>query len=109
MSGLDRPVSESKYCPRFFGRPAALPVLHVPLALKANVPVVVVGAIRQPNGVYQVQTSEPIFMRRHPDRYTEIMQNAETILDVASGYIRKAPQQWAMFYPVWPDALIETP
>ena len=27
MTGLDRPLAESKYWPRFFGRPAALPVL----------------------------------------------------------------------------------
>jgi predicted LPLAT superfamily acyltransferase len=35
--------------------------------------------------------------------------NTEMVLKVAEGYIRQAPYQWAMFYPVWPEALNEMP
>lgn len=109
LTGLDRPLPESKYRPLFFNRPAALPVLHIHLALKARVPVYVVAAIMRADGRYHISSSDPIHMQPHPDRHTEIIQNAETVLQVAEDYIRQAPRQWAMFYPVWPEALDEMP
>lgn len=109
LTGLDRPDPTSKYHVRFFGRPAALPVLHVYLALKARVPVVVVAAIMQPNGIYRLHVSDPIEMRPYPDRHAEIVNNAERVMEVTADFIRQAPRQWAMFYPVWPEALDEVP
>jgi KDO2-lipid IV(A) lauroyltransferase len=100
---------DSKYCPRFFGRPASMPVLHILLALKTNAPVVVTAAIMRPDGIYQFFASDFIAMQPHSDRHTEILLNAERVLSVAEGFIRQAPQQWAMFYPVWPEALEEMP
>jgi len=104
LTGLDRPLAESKYQPRFFGRPAALPVMHIILALKTRTPVVVAAAIRDENGCYHVEISDPISMQAYPNHHEEIERNAETILEIAEEYIRKAPTQWSMFYPVWPDA-----
>jgi phosphatidylinositol dimannoside acyltransferase len=109
ITGIDRPQVDSKYRPRFFGRPAAMPVLHILLALKANVPVVVTAAIMRSDGIYQFYASDFITMKPHPDRHEEILLNAERVLSVAEGFIRIAPQQWAMFYPVWPEALEEMP
>ena len=109
ITGIDRPQVDSKYRPRFFGRPATMPVLHILLALKTNAPVVVTAAIMRPDGIYQFFASEFIVMQPHSDRHTEILLNAERVLSVAEGFIRQAPQQWAMFYPVWPEALEEMP
>lgn len=109
ITGIDRPQVDSKYRPCFFGRPAAMPVLHILLAIKANVPVVVTAAIMRPDGIYQFYASDFITMQAHPDRQEEILLNAERVLSVAEGFIRQAPQQWAMFYPVWPEALNEMP
>jgi hypothetical protein len=44
-----------------------------------------------------------------PDLLTETVRNAEAVLEVVSDAIRKVPDQWAMYYPVWPDALQEIP
>lgn len=107
VTGLDRPVIDSKYCPRFFGRPAALPVAHIRLALKLSIPIVVAASILKPDGKYHLVGSEPIEMRSHPDLETEIIQNAETILAVVEKWIQEYPNQWAMFYPVWPEVLHE--
>ncbi len=104
ITGLDRPLGESKYMPRFFGRPAALPVMHIMLALKTNTPVIVAAAFRDERGCYHIEISEPVTMRPYRDRHEEIERNAETILEIAAGFIRRAPTQWSMFYPVWPDA-----
>lgn len=111
VTGIDRPLpgKENKYSVRFFDRPASLPVFHIRLALKHDLPIIVVGGRRKPDGNYSVWASPPIPMKRSPDLFMEIVQNAETVLDVLSGFVRSAPDQWAMFYPVWPEALGQMP
>lgn len=111
VTGVDRPLTndESKYQVRFFGRLASLPVFHIRLALKHDLPIVVVGGCRKENGHYQVWASEPIPMERSTDLVQETVHNAESVLDQLACFIRKAPDQWAMFYPVWPEALDQMP
>ena len=109
LTGMDRPVASRKYRPLFFGRPAPLPVHHISLALKTGVPVVVAATIIQPDRSYRFWISEPIEMVPLPDRQEEIVSNAERVLQVAEGYIRQSPQQWSMFFPVWPDVLDQVP
>jgi phosphatidylinositol dimannoside acyltransferase len=109
VSGLDRPIPEAKYRPHFFGRPASVPVLHIPLALRAKAPVVVTGSILKPDGAHQIFISDYLMMKSYDSRQEEIVFNAEAVLEIAEGYIKQAPHQWAMFYPVWPEALDETP
>jgi KDO2-lipid IV(A) lauroyltransferase len=103
ITAIDRPEQNSSYRPKFFGHPAALPIHHVFLALKAQVPVIVVAVLKQPGGMYHFLFSEPIEMIPHPDRHTEIITNAENILRVAEDFIRHDTAQWSMTFPVWPE------
>ena len=107
MTAIDRPLEFSNTKPRFFGRPAALPVHHVLLALKEDVPIVVATAVLRPSGIYDILTSDPIEVRRGSDRRTELIENAEAVLAQAEEFIRLSPHQWSMFYPVWPEVLDE--
>ncbi len=109
LTGVDRPIGDDKYRPLFFGRPASLPVGHVRLALNTNVPVVVITGRLQSSGRYRVWASEPIWMQPDEDLQAEIVTNAERILSYIEQEIRQAPEQWTMFYPVWPEALEEMP
>ncbi len=109
ITGIDRPDNSYPYRPRFFGRLAALPIHHIFLALKAHVPIIVFATLKQPDGKYHLLFSDPIEMQSHPDRHTEIILNAEAILQVAEGFIRQDPAQWAMTFPVWPDILDQVP
>ncbi len=109
MTGIDRPDESIPYRPLFFGRPAALPIHHIFIALKAQVPMMLAAAICKSDGKYHFLFSEPIEMQPHPDRHMEIIQNAENILKVAEGFIRQAPGQWEMTFPVWPEAMNEVP
>ena len=109
LSAIDRPIEDTKFFPRFFGRPAPLPILAIHLALKTKVPIVVLANIKRPDGKYHILASDFIEMLPHPDRNTELLQNAETILDIAAGFIRQAPTQWGMPKPVWPSAYDEVP
>jgi lauroyl/myristoyl acyltransferase len=109
ITGIDRPDDSYKYRPIFFGRPAALPIHHIFLALKARVPIIVGATIKRADGKYHFLFSEPVEMQPHPDRETEIIINAETILQVAEEFIRNDPCQWAMTFPVWPEAMDQVP
>jgi lauroyl/myristoyl acyltransferase len=105
LTGLDRPIDNLKQRPNFFGHPAALPVFYTHLALQAKVPVVVISAITKPDGNYMLRASEPIQMISSGDAYTESVRNTEAVLEVAAEFIRQYPEQWSMFYPVWPEFL----
>jgi len=110
VTGIDRPMDSEKNCrPLFFGRPSCLPTGYVRLALKAGVPVVVVSGQTLSDGHYRLMTFDPIHMQPYQDKTEELLQNAQTVLAVIEGIIRQAPEQWAMFYPVWPEVLLEIP
>lgn len=108
LTGLDRPLPDNqinKYRPTFFGQQTNLPVAYIRMALEANAPVVVVTATPQPGGKYQLEASDLIWMDSFSDLETEIIHNANRVLQEAEGFIKKYAQQWAMFYPVWPEFL----
>ena len=105
LTGIDRPISEPKACPRFFGRPSALPLHHIFLATKAKVPVMIMVIQFQADGKYHVLTSDLIEMDSYPDRELEMQQNAEKVLNIAESFIRQAPEQWSVSLPVWPEIM----
>lgn len=108
LTGLDRPLPEeqqNKYQPTFFGHPANLPVTYIRMAIEADAPVIVVEPISQPGDRYQLDASEPIWMESFDDLETEVLYNANKVLKVAEGIIKRHYQQWAMFYPIWPEYL----
>lgn len=109
LTALDRPFPGLKHQPKFFGRPASLPIYYVRLALRAKVPVAVASCVLRPDGSYKFVMSKAIRMKTHPDRDIELLNNAEAVLRAAEKIICQAPHQWAMFYPVWPEAMKETP
>jgi KDO2-lipid IV(A) lauroyltransferase len=109
LTGVDRPMPDPKHFPTFFRRPSVVPVSHVQLALKVGVPIYVLYGIRQPNDRYVVTVEGPIYMEKFDDPETEVLKNAEKVLEVVEGILKKYPEQWSMFYPVWPEALDEVP
>jgi lauroyl/myristoyl acyltransferase len=108
-TGIDRPVPGVHPTLRFFNRPASLPSLHVFLALKARVPVVLAASRSKETGGYHLFASPPIEMDPHLDRLTELQRNGEKILEEAEKMIRQDPQQWLVPIPVWPEALEQAP
>ena len=109
ITGIDRPDENYTYRPKFFNRPAAIPIHHVFLAVKAHVPVIVVATYKHSDGKYHFIFSDPIEMQPHPDRHLEIITNAENILHVVEGIIQRFPSQWSMTFPVWPEVVSQVP
>lgn len=106
VTGIDRPLPGTvKYHPIFFGHPAELPSLHITLALRHSVPIVVTGMLQKPDGEYQLLASDPIHMDRYSNRKLDIIDNASKILRQAENFILTSPHEWSMYYPVWPDLI----
>lgn len=105
LTGIDRPIPDPGVCPRFFGRPAALPLHHIFLATKAQVPLVIAVTNLQDDGKYHVFASECIEMDHDPDPSAEMLRNGEKVLSVAEHFIRRFPQQWSVPLPVWPQVM----
>jgi KDO2-lipid IV(A) lauroyltransferase len=103
LTAIDRPIEGSKHILNFFGRPARLPLHHVLLALKSDVPIMVVAVVMKPDGRYEVVHSDPVVMERGADRDFDLIHNAGKVLRIVENYIRLAPNQWSMYYPVWPE------
>jgi KDO2-lipid IV(A) lauroyltransferase len=109
LTGIDRPIDDPEICPRFFGRPAALPVHHIFLALKARVPLVITATYLEPDGKYQVFASDPIEMDTYPNTAEAKLRNAEKVLSVAERFIERSPRQWTVPLPVWPEIVDRVP
>ena len=92
LTGVDWPVAEERYRPRFCGRPSLLPTAHVRLAVKVGAPVVVVACHRRPDGKYFIASSEPIPMRAGSSMTETILSNTEAVLEVVEQYIRQDPE-----------------
>jgi len=102
LTAIDRPLAESNYPIRFFGRKAFLPLHHIALALKTGAPIHVVAVIMNSDGKYEVVYSDPVTMEYGGDRTGDMIRNGEMVMSIAEEYIRLAPNQWSMYYPVWP-------
>ncbi len=109
LTGIERPMPGLKYAPRFFGRPTLLPTHHVYLALKAEVPVIVLAPILTEEGRYRIAASEYIRLQPYADRHQEMLTNAERLLEIAQGIICQAPTQWVVPHPLWPEVFAEHP
>ena len=110
-TGVDRPVPDRKkrHYVNFFNHPSPLPVGYIRTALTANVPIIVVTGIMEPDGTYGFRHSGPIKLKRYNNKMEDIRRNTEEILKKVEEYIRLAPEQWQMYYPVWPDLINEVP
>jgi len=108
ITAVDRPIRRKAHSLNFFGRPSPLPAGHIRMALDADVPVIAAAAHRTPNRRYNIKLSPPIVMQRLKDKELEIRHNAEKVLSALETFIHEAPEQWLMYYPVWPELLINS-
>lgn len=109
ITGIDRPVEGKSRSLNFFGHASCLPVGHIRMAMMANVPVIPAAVTMRSDGKYHLTVSEPIPMCPDPDPIVAVRRNAEAVLQIIAGFIRQAPEQWLMYYPVWPQVAAEMP
>lgn len=105
VTAVDRPVltRKSKHRLNFFGKPSALPVGYISLALAAEVPIIIVTTFMTAEGIYDFSFSEKIHLKKYQNKLDDMILNGEFVLKKIEELIKRAPEQWLMYYPVWPD------
>lgn len=108
-TGVDRPVPgrKKRHFVQFFGRPSPLPLGYITTAQAADVPIIVVAALMHPDGRYGLRISKPILLKKFENKLDNIILNAERVLMVIEEFVKLSPEQWLMYYPVWPDQINE--
>lgn len=109
LTGVDRPLAQSRHMVQFFGRSSPLPVAYVQLALQTGAPIIVVACITKPDGRYELTCKPPVFPQPDSDRDRELVGNAEVVLRNAEEVIRPRTSDWCMFYPIWPELETDVP
>jgi len=109
LTGMDRPMEKSNHCPMFFGYSTPVPVTYVSLAAMTKSDMVVASCLGTGQGSYTIDCSDIIKFIPNENKDMEFIANAEMVLRKAQRFISAAPEQWSMFYPVWPWALESMP
>ncbi|MDW7981306.1 MAG: lysophospholipid acyltransferase family protein [Thermomicrobium sp.] len=97
---VDRPVPGQGQPVEFFGVPTRIPEGPVRLARRLGCPLVPVFCYRHERG-YRVAVDLPISVPRTTDAADDVRRGLEAVARALERGIRRAPDQWLVFTPVW--------
>lgn len=86
----------------FFGRPTAFPAVAASLARVSGAPIVVAVAVRQHDNTFIGIALPPIFVERTLQAAHDIELATGKIAAGLEGFVRRWPDQWYIFRPMWP-------
>jgi KDO2-lipid IV(A) lauroyltransferase len=99
----DRPVSDLDDLVPFFDRPARVPSAHVRLALRSDAVVVMTCCVLdRETQRWTIHMERPLKMVHTGKRAEDVRLNMRRVVDALEAIIRRWPEQWQMFVPVWP-------
>ncbi len=87
----------------FFGRPAAFPTVAADLARVSGAPIVVGAVMRLRDNTFRGIALPPIFVDRTRQAADETARVTSSIAQGLEGLIRRRPDQWYIFRPMWPS------
>jgi len=90
--GIERP---------FLGAPATVPIGHALLARRLGATIIPSFFVMQDDGRYELLVEEPIVPRVTDDEEADVADCVDRCLRVAEKYIRRYPDQWYVFRPMW--------
>lgn len=86
----------------FFGRLAHLPTGHIRLAISAGAVLLPLAFRWDADRGYRMLTAPHLELELTGDRAADIQHNARRVLAVIEHWIAERPDQWLMYYRVWP-------
>jgi KDO2-lipid IV(A) lauroyltransferase len=102
---FDRPVSRDKGVPvRFFGQETAVPGGPAVLAMKTGATLLPVYMFRNPDLSFECEIFPPISWTPSGEREADIRGITQRLTDTLQAVVRRRPDQWYMFRPMWPEA-----
>jgi len=107
LTAGDRPIPQDRELISFFGRPAYLPLGPARLAMMSEATVLMCGCHYDSRKGYEVKVTGPIELVRTGDWHDDILSNTSRLAGILEEYVRAHPEQWMMFYPLWPERVHE--
>lgn len=101
---VDRNVTDQGRLVEFFGRPARLPDGYVKLALHTGAAVVLSLSRRLGDNTVAVDIEPVIEVQRTGDQERDIEATMPGVISRFEAYLRRYPEQWVYFQPVWVSA-----
>ncbi len=92
----DRSIGSSINVP-FFGRLTNMPKGPAEFSIKTGAPILPIFAVKE-NSRFKLFVEEPIWPGKGKDELRRIVRKCVDVLEL---YIRRYPEQWFMYYPVW--------
>ncbi len=99
----DRDTTESGIMVDFFGAPARLPDGHVQLAMRTGAKLALAFGRREPDNTYTIEIHPPLELEDTGDFKRDVRANMEKVVAGLERVIRQHPEQWLIFYPLWPS------
>ncbi|MFQ6058891.1 MAG: lysophospholipid acyltransferase family protein [Anaerolineae bacterium] len=100
---FDRPALEDGVLVRFFGQPALWPAGPAILALRTGAPLIVGYLVRRPDNTFTGQMQPLSLPKTSGDTARDVQALTQKMVNVFEGFIRRYPDQWYMFRPMWPQ------
>ncbi len=97
----DRPVTGQGILATFFGKPALVPDGHVLLARKLGASIVPGFLVMKEDGRYDLIVEDIIEPAVTDDEEADVRECVERCLAIFERYIRRYPEQWYVFRPIW--------
>jgi phosphatidylinositol dimannoside acyltransferase len=98
---VDRNLTGSAVTVPFFGAPARLPAGPALLAIRSGAPILPGIALRRPDGRFAGVIEPPISFTRSGSNRKDVDAITRAIAARLEYYIRRHPEQWTVFQPVW--------
>jgi KDO2-lipid IV(A) lauroyltransferase len=93
----------------FFGAPAVVPRAHAILAIKTGAPIVPCFLLREASDHFRLIIEPPVWAAEFEHLHTDLRVRAivERCLRTFEGVIRRYPDQWFVFAPLWGAGVTE--
>lgn len=86
----------------FFGVPTKVPPGAAVLALRSGATIMPCTVFHDRRGNYQAVFGPPIRAERQGSLREDVYRITAELITVFEGFIRRAPEQWHVFQPIWP-------
>ena len=88
----------------FFGKATTFPTIAAALARVSGAPIVVAAVKREPDNSFRGVALPPIFVQRTKQAAKDLESATQSIVRALEGLIRRDPDQWYIFRPMWPES-----
>src|ERR1700687_4909573 len=86
-----------------FRRRTAFPTIAAALARVSGAPIVVAAVKREHDNSFRGVALPPIFVQRTKVAAQDLERATQTVVQLIEGLVRRDPDQWYIFRPMWPE------